>query len=86
MAQRKPFLTAIWKMTLTITLIKDSILLFFIILFRDTKSHSASVLYLLSFPSFALVLSMHADLEEKDQNKVRLLWKRNRILFTSGAR
>jgi hypothetical protein len=29
---------------------------------------------------------MHADLREKDQNKVRLLWKRNRILFTSGAR
>ncbi len=44
------------------------------------------LLYLLFFPGFALVFPMHADVREKDQNQVRLLWKRNRILFTNGAR
>jgi hypothetical protein len=74
-----------WKITLTITLIKSSIMLIFINLFDDREGGLAS-LCLLPFAGFASVFPIHADLREKDRNKVRLLWKRNRILFTNGAR
>jgi len=41
MAQRRPFSVALGKMALTITLIKGSIILFFINLFRYIKGHLA---------------------------------------------